>query len=31
MNHAQCPFECPGTPEAAKFLKREYRKGWELV
>ena len=24
-------LECPGTPEAAKFLKREYRKGWELV
>ena len=23
-------LECPGTPEAAKFLKREYRKGWEL-
>ena len=24
-------LDCPGTPEAAKFLKREYRKGWELV
>ena len=24
-------LECPGAPEAARFLKREYRKGWELV
>ena len=24
-------LECPGTPEAAKFIKREYRKGWELA
>ena len=24
-------LECPGAPEAAKFLKREYRKGWELM
>lgn len=24
-------MECPGTPEAARFIKREYRKGWELV
>ena len=24
-------LECPGTPEAARFLKREYRKGWELA
>lgn len=23
-------LECPGTPEAAKFIKREYRKGWEF-
>ncbi len=24
-------LECPGTPEAARFIKREYRKGWELA
>jgi predicted dehydrogenase len=24
-------LECPGTPEAAKFLRREYRKGWDLA
>jgi hypothetical protein len=24
-------MECPGTPEASKFIGREYRKGWELV
>ena len=24
-------LECPGTPEAAKFIGREYRKGWDLV
>ena len=23
-------LECPGTPEAAKFIKRQYRKGWEF-
>lgn len=23
-------LECPGTPEAAKFIKREYRKGWDF-
>ena len=23
-------LECPGTPEAAKFIKRHYRKGWEF-
>ena len=22
---------CPGTPEAAKFIKREYRKGWDFA
>ena len=24
-------MECPGTPEASKFIGREYRKGWTLV
>ena len=24
-------LECPGTPEASKFIGREYRKGWALV
>jgi predicted dehydrogenase len=24
-------LECPGTPGAASFIKRQYRKGWELV
>ena len=24
-------MECPGTPEAARFIIREYRKGWDLV
>lgn len=24
-------LEWPGTPEAAKFIKGEYRKGWELA
>jgi hypothetical protein len=23
-------LRCPGSPEADKFIKREYRKGWEL-
>lgn len=23
-------LECPGTPEAGKFIKRQYRKGWEF-
>jgi predicted dehydrogenase len=23
-------LECPGTPEASAFIKREYRKGWDL-
>ena len=31
INWDAAKLECPGTPEAAKLLKREYRKGWELV
>ncbi len=31
INWDSAKLECPGTPEASKFIKREYRKGWELV
>lgn len=24
-------MECPGTPEAARFIRRDYRPGWKLV
>jgi hypothetical protein len=24
-------LRCPNAPEASQFLRREYRKGWELV